>query len=208
MKNVRRTQADRSATSQAALVAAARSVLSELGFKGATTAAIASRAGVSTGSLHHHYATKEDLFVAVLDDVSETTIRELERLSDENQSAAEFSKYAVDVLWAIYGDRQYWAVWEINIGWRSDKAMAEIVSAHRGDVREQMDAAIAASEQLSPQTKGVLLRQLPFMLCTMRGMFMETFAAQLPDLVTAQLEKLVSILHADLLQAARSDRTQ
>lgn len=197
----RRTQADRSANARAALIAAARSVLSDLGFRHATTAAIARRAEVSTGSLHHHYATKEDLLISVLDDVGATVVSELERLTDNGSGSEEFAQQAVNVLWRIYGNRQYWAVWEINIGLRSDKSFAQMLTEHRRSVRDRMHDAIAHNPNLSAPTKGVLLTELPFILSTMRGMFMETFAAQHPGQFEDQLAKLVLILARDLEQA-------
>ena len=51
---------------ESALVAAATEVFAEHGFGGATTAAIASRAGVPKSNLHYYFSTKEALYRAVL----------------------------------------------------------------------------------------------------------------------------------------------
>jgi AcrR family transcriptional regulator len=63
---VRRTQADRSAATRAALVSAARALFAEHGFAGVGTEAIVSAADVSRGALYHHFADKNELFAAVL----------------------------------------------------------------------------------------------------------------------------------------------
>ncbi len=47
------------------IVAAARSLFSRKGFAGSTTAEIAARAGIGTGTLFLYFASKEDLLVAV-----------------------------------------------------------------------------------------------------------------------------------------------
>ena len=64
-----RTQAERSAATRAALLAAARQLFAERGFNGAGREEIARRAGVTRGALYHHFARKQDLFVAVVEDL-------------------------------------------------------------------------------------------------------------------------------------------
>lgn len=61
----RRTQADRTASTRAALIAAARRQFAEHGFASVGTEAIVSAADVSRGALYHHFADKTDLFAAV-----------------------------------------------------------------------------------------------------------------------------------------------
>jgi AcrR family transcriptional regulator len=63
----RRTQAERSAATRAALLDAARALFAERGFAGAGRDDIARRAGVTRGALYHHFASKQDLFVAVVE---------------------------------------------------------------------------------------------------------------------------------------------
>lgn len=70
-KSHRRTQAERSATTKAALLASARALFTEHGFAGAGREEIVERAGVTRGAMYHHFANKEDLFRAVLADVEE-----------------------------------------------------------------------------------------------------------------------------------------
>ncbi len=52
-----------------ALLEAAESIFAEEGFSGATTAAIARRAGVPKANLHYYFATKEALYRAVVERV-------------------------------------------------------------------------------------------------------------------------------------------
>jgi len=63
----RRTQAERSATTRSALLAAGRDLFAASGFAGAGREEIAERAGVTRGALYHHFATKRQLFVAVVE---------------------------------------------------------------------------------------------------------------------------------------------
>lgn len=59
----------RSLETRAKLLAAAVDVFAEMGFKGATTREIVTRAGVSLASLPYHFRTKEELWKAAVDDV-------------------------------------------------------------------------------------------------------------------------------------------
>ena len=65
----RRTQADRSQTTRAALLASGRALFAERGFAGTAREEIVERAGVTRGALHHHFGTKQDLFAAVFEAV-------------------------------------------------------------------------------------------------------------------------------------------
>jgi AcrR family transcriptional regulator len=62
----RRTQADRSAATRDALVAAARRLFAAHGFAEVSTDAIVAAAGVTRGALYHQFADKTALFEAVL----------------------------------------------------------------------------------------------------------------------------------------------
>lgn len=77
MENKRRTQAERSATTSAALKAAARRLWAERGFSEVGTPEIAAAAGVTRGAMYHQFADKTALFVAVLDDVESEVVQRL-----------------------------------------------------------------------------------------------------------------------------------
>jgi AcrR family transcriptional regulator len=65
----RRTQADRSAATRDALVAAARRLFAAQGFAEVATDTIVAAAGVTRGALYHQFADKTALFDAVLEAV-------------------------------------------------------------------------------------------------------------------------------------------
>ena len=72
---VRRTQAERSAATQQALVAAARRLWGERGYAEVSTPEIAEAAGVTRGAMYHQFPDKSALFVSVLEAV-ETDVME------------------------------------------------------------------------------------------------------------------------------------
>jgi AcrR family transcriptional regulator len=66
---MRRSQEDRSATTRAALRAAARRLFAERGYANVSADEIVAAAGLTRGALYHHYADKQGLFRAVFEEV-------------------------------------------------------------------------------------------------------------------------------------------
>ncbi|PRC45203.1 TetR family transcriptional regulator, partial [Mycobacterium sp. ITM-2017-0098] len=62
---MRRTQAQRTEVTVAALVQAARELFARDGFDATSLDAVATRAGVSKGAVYHHFTGKSQLFRAV-----------------------------------------------------------------------------------------------------------------------------------------------
>jgi AcrR family transcriptional regulator len=73
---------------RARLREAAAAVFAERGFYGASVEEIAERAGFSKGAFYSNFETKDDLFLAVLDDRIEADIRALEELGKDSSVPA------------------------------------------------------------------------------------------------------------------------
>jgi AcrR family transcriptional regulator len=87
MKEARRTQADRTADTQEALIGAARQLFATHGYADIGTEAIVRTAGVSRGALYHHFADKTGLFAAVFETVeAEIAARLGEGIAAANES--------------------------------------------------------------------------------------------------------------------------
>ncbi|MGV0852495.1 TetR/AcrR family transcriptional regulator [Mycolicibacterium phlei] len=70
----RRTQAERTEATTAALVDAARELFAEHGYDATSLDAVAAAAGMTKGAVYHHFDSKRRLFEAVL-------VREVERMT-------------------------------------------------------------------------------------------------------------------------------
>src|SRR5437763_12092708 len=70
----RRTQAERSAATRAALLDATVASLVEVGYANTTTTGIAERAGVSRGAQMHHFPAKADLVAHAVEHLAEKRI--------------------------------------------------------------------------------------------------------------------------------------
>lgn len=73
----RRTQAERTAGTRAALVAAARPLFAAKGYAGVGTDELATAAGVTRGALYHQFGGKEGLFAAVYEELSVEIVEHL-----------------------------------------------------------------------------------------------------------------------------------
>lgn len=74
MKVNRRTQAERSASTRAALIAAAQPLFAQHGFAGVGTETIVRAAGVTRGALYHQFPDKTELFAAVFEALNEELV--------------------------------------------------------------------------------------------------------------------------------------
>ncbi|MGX1778481.1 TetR/AcrR family transcriptional regulator [Nocardia brasiliensis] len=70
----RRTQAERSAATRAAVIRAARDLFGRFGYGAVSTVAVAEAAGVSRGALYHQFSEKRDLFEAVFEDLERSLV--------------------------------------------------------------------------------------------------------------------------------------
>ena len=77
MENKRRTQADRTTATRAALIGAARGLWAERGYAAVGTPEIATRAGVTRGAMYHQFDDKAALFLAVADAVEGDVTQQL-----------------------------------------------------------------------------------------------------------------------------------
>ncbi|HEY1828926.1 MAG TPA: helix-turn-helix domain-containing protein [Acidimicrobiales bacterium] len=71
---VRRSQAERRATTRASLLAAARALFAEQGYAVTGREEIAERAGVTRGALYHHFVSKADVFAAVVESLEQELV--------------------------------------------------------------------------------------------------------------------------------------
>lgn len=78
---------------RALILEAAEEIFAEQGYRGATTAAIAARAGLPKANVHYYFGTKEALYRAVLDDILTLWLGELDRLTEDSDPAEALADY-------------------------------------------------------------------------------------------------------------------
>jgi len=86
-------------TNEQRLLQAAETVFAERGFSGATTAAIAARARLPKANLHYYFRTKAELYRAVLANVLELWLDELDRFTADREPAEAIAEYVAGKLY-------------------------------------------------------------------------------------------------------------
>jgi AcrR family transcriptional regulator len=147
MAPVRRTQAERTATTRAALLAATVDSLVERGYRGTTTSDVARRAGVSYGALLHHYPAKADLLCAAVGHLLETRIAEFRKAMADLPPQTVTRDAAIDVLWSMFSGPTFTAWLELALAARTDP---ELAAAIEGVDREFAETCVEVFRELFP----------------------------------------------------------
>jgi len=127
MAVARRTQEDRSAATQAALLDATVDCLVEYGYAGTTTRLVADRADVSRGAQTHHFPTKRDLVVAAVEHLFDARAREFTTAFEGVPPQQRSLERAIDALWTIVSGPSYAAILEVLVAARTDDELRAVV---------------------------------------------------------------------------------
>ncbi|HWL44972.1 MAG TPA: TetR family transcriptional regulator [Ilumatobacter sp.] len=132
------------AETRAQLLEAAADVFAERGYDGASISAITRAAGLSSGAIYAHYASKADLFLAVL----ETYCRGQYRHLIGTPAVRDVVDFA-----AIAGSqvdrrepRQAALLLEAIVAAKRDREVAELVTSFLADGEQQMAQAVKAGQ--------------------------------------------------------------
>ena len=142
---VRVPNAERSATTRGKLLEAPIQCLYELGYHQTSTVIVTERAGVSRGSMLHHFPSKADLMMAAANYIREHR-RDAHRAHlDKFPTEREKFLQLIDVLWAEFQTPSGIARVEMMLGSRSDPELgprfrelnAELEDAHKERIWER-----------------------------------------------------------------------
>jgi AcrR family transcriptional regulator len=139
----RRTQAERSASTRARIIAATVDALVELGHAGTTTLEVQRRAEVSRGALLHHFPSRAELLVAAVDELFGAQ-REILRPAVVRAREVGGIDVGVDVLWISFNSPLAIAIDELWSAARNDQELREALNRQerslRGEIRTLCDA--------------------------------------------------------------------
>lgn len=130
-----RTQEDRSAATQKALLDATIDCLVEYGYAGTTTRLVADRAAVSRGAQTHHYPTKRDLVVAAVEHLFDTHARQFTEAFQRVPVEERTLDRAIEALWRIVSGPPFAAVLEVVVAARTDDELRSIVHGVAASLR-------------------------------------------------------------------------
>jgi len=177
---VRRTQAERKATSRAALLEAAVDTLTELGSSGFTTTEVCRRAELSQGALFKHFATKADLLAA-------TTEHLFDELRDQYTAAFHDPAGgpldladAISLLWGAMSDPRLHAAFDLYTDARTDAtlraSLQPVVEAHLDHIHRLGDDLATELGVVADDTTRAIVE---LSILSMQGLMLNDMAA--PD---------------------------
>ena len=154
----KRTQADRSAATRAALVAAARPLFAAKGYAAVGTDEVARAAGVTRGALYHQFAGKEELFAAVFEQV-EAEISDADRGRTARRTAAirpAVLHDGIDAWLAVCAEPEVHRIVLIDapaaLGWERWREIGQRygVGLVEAAIQSLMDAGVLAAQPVRP----------------------------------------------------------
>lgn len=175
----RRTQAERSATTRAALLQATIDCLLELGYARTTTQEVQARAGVSRGALTHHFASKSELLLAATDSLYEDFSARIRSEAAGLPPGALRVRPAIKLLWERINGPLFMPVIELWVAARTDGELrAALLPRERRLGRQLRELAVEVfGAGIASHPHAETVYQLLF--TSMRGQAM-TYALQ-PD---------------------------
>jgi AcrR family transcriptional regulator len=142
MSSVRRSQAQRSATTRTTLLDATIDCLIEEGYASTTTSRVAERAGLSRGAHLHHFQTRNALVAAAVEQLAERWLGELRRASEQLPDGPGRTVAGLDLLWAHYASPLYQAALDLWTDARNDPDLRErLVEVERLLDRQTLELA-------------------------------------------------------------------
>lgn len=193
----RRSQAERRESTRAAIAAAAEACLVESGLDGFKTARVASRAGVSEGSIFRYHPTKADLLATVMEKVF-ADLRDTyeERFAEFGEGDGPVDSAAlVQMVWELMGDRRLLALLELLPKARTDDqlrdALKPVIARHRTTMHSQVrklfgDVPVSAFPLLGGAVDTIVL--------AMQGMRMHDAVVRNPAHVKSMLDYITLTL--------------
>ena len=151
---VRRTQAERRATTRGALLDATIDVLVDHGYARLTTTIVCERAGVTRGAQAHYFATKADLVVQALAHLTDRLVAELVAtpldVADDADDARGQYGVLLDRLWEIFSGPVSQAQLELFVAARTDADLhRQLVQFDATVIQTLRDAAVRVAPSLA-----------------------------------------------------------
>jgi AcrR family transcriptional regulator len=201
----RRTQAERSASTRARLVAAATDALHRLGYAAASTNLVADLAGVSRGAMLHQFPSKALLMAAVVQASFEADYRAYRQALRGIADPLEQLLVISDIAWVQFRSPSGIAQTEIWMATRSDPELAAAVLP----VHDQMFARSFEEQARRFVAAGLRDMQAARMflyhnVALLRGLSLEHVLGTPRDVLDASVERMKQTVR-DVVLAARAN---
>jgi len=164
----RRTQAERSRTTRAALLQATVDALAELGYARTTTTEVCRRAGVSQGALFKHFPTKAELVSAAAEHLFAALIADYRASFAAAAGEGDRIAAAAQLLASTFRQPRLQAAHELYLAARTDPELAAnlrpVADRHAANLRQQARLLFPEAEA-SPDFEAVI----DLVVCALQG---------------------------------------
>ncbi|MFQ0812539.1 hypothetical protein AVM02_03965 [Brucella anthropi] len=197
MRTRRRTQQERREETRKALLEGMMAALIELGYARTTTHEIIRRAGLTSGALQHHFASRGELLLALADYQFDAVCEQLEAFANDENSRVDWRSF-IDLLRDIYSSPRYMAIWEIVMGTRADTHLHGLILQHRIQSQAKLDElwTTVFEARIPDRQKRTDLMHLT--LSTLRGYVFYNVIAPDQAFLERQRQMLFSMLEAEM----------
>ncbi|MEO9971656.1 MAG: TetR/AcrR family transcriptional regulator [Hyphomonadaceae bacterium] len=194
MNTLKSARVERGEKTRRLLLDATIDMLLESGLATCSLAAVAKRAGMTTGAVQHHFKTKAVLMHAVIAECLFADNREIKPGDWADMTLGQRCQMLVEHQWHYYGKPRYIAIWDIILGARTDKAIQhEIASWQRVGIKKHEDLIAEVLSDWDVKTHDVSMLQY-FMNSHLRGLSLLRTVEDDQRIVDAQLGLLGAAL--------------
>lgn len=202
----RRTQEERTRRTRASLVQATLDLLIERGHGGFTMEDVAKRANVTRGALHHHFRSRDELWIAALYDAMRRMDEQLAFPGLESFTLEQRVDVVLDRYWLVFGGPIFIAGLEIRRAGRLNPAIQTEIQREFLRVKETRNAAWVSVFRDTGLSPGRLASVRQLMLDILRGFALrritEGTAAVTDEEIAMTKSMIASLLLAQPVPAA------
>jgi len=137
-RQARRTQEERSTETRRRLVEAAIRVTQESGYANLTISKVAQEAGLTNGAMQHHFGSRDDLVLGMLDALYPALDLASEDIASKKLPIKERVCIVIDQLWQIYSRPEYLVIWDVAFGTRSDPQLSRKLQNYQRDIAARL----------------------------------------------------------------------
>jgi AcrR family transcriptional regulator len=150
----REPQQDRSRATRARLLEAAITCLADLGWTASTVTVVAERAGVSRGAAQHHFPTREALFTAALEHVSQERAEQMRRELGSREGRPS-TQQIIDVVFSLFSGPMFRAALALWAAAASEPQLREQIIPLEARIGREIHQVVVSLLDVDEREAGV-----------------------------------------------------
>lgn len=189
-----RTQDERSAVMRARLIQATLETILDCGYANTTLVAVASRAGVTRGAVHHHYASRDELIVDAISHQLREASAEIRQFARDAQDGHTSLEDFLELVWALFSGPFFMITLEHITASRHNDTLRQNLTLVTRDFHRALDETWNTFFTIKDRPKSELAIVLNATLCLFRGMGVQTVLRQDPAYYRSLIDFWRSVL--------------